>query len=72
MKLPLVLVFNKVDVASAKEPVEWMKDYDQFMEACKSRDTYLSTLSKQMALTFEEFYQNFKVLILGVSSFTQR
>jgi hypothetical protein len=46
MKLPMVLIFNKVDVASAKEPLEWIRDYDKFVEACKSRDTYLTTLSK--------------------------
>ncbi|CAD8171178.1 unnamed protein product [Paramecium octaurelia] len=67
-KLPMVIVFNKCDVADSKQPLEWLRNYDSFTEALKNKDTYLSTLSKQMVLTLEEFYNNFTVL--EVSSLT--
>jgi 50S ribosomal subunit-associated GTPase HflX len=64
----MVVVFNKCDVADSKIPLNWLRDYDSFTEALKNKDNYLSTLSKQMVLTLEEFYNNFTVL--EVSSLT--
>jgi hypothetical protein len=61
MKLPLVLVFNKCDAGDASLPLSWMEDYTKFQEALTQRGTYLSTLNKQMAMTLEEFYENFNV-----------
>ena len=31
MKLPMIVVFNKEDVADKKRVMEWMNDYDKFM-----------------------------------------
>ena len=33
MQLPLVVAFNKIDIASHEFAVEWMTDYDAFQEA---------------------------------------
>lgn len=30
-KLPIVVVFNKSDIADANVPIGWMKNFDQFM-----------------------------------------
>jgi signal recognition particle receptor subunit beta len=46
MKIPLVVAFNKCDVADAKIPLEWIENYEKFMEALSKRGNYLSTLNK--------------------------
>jgi hypothetical protein len=35
-QLPLVVCFNKTDVISHEFAVEWMKDYDAFVDALRS------------------------------------
>ena len=49
-KLPLLLVFNKVDVASHEFAVEWMRDYEAFSEALQKDTTYAATLSRSLSL----------------------
>ena len=31
MKLPMLIVFNKCDVADSAVPINWMKDFDSFI-----------------------------------------
>ena len=74
-KLPIVVVFNKSDIADANVPINWMQNFDQFMvcqyhhqdEIRKGKD-YLSTLSRSMALALDEFYTNLTVLYLLLRS----
>ena len=49
-QLPLLLVFNKVDVMAHGFAVEWMKDYDAFRAALKSDSTYAAELSASLCL----------------------
>jgi len=67
-KLPFLLVFNKIDVASHQTLIDWMKDIDIFTEALKADDSYMSTLTRSMSLVLEEFYQTLSYV--GVSAAT--
>lgn len=49
-KLPLLLVFNKVDVARHEFAVDWMRDYEAFSEALQKDTTYAATLSRSLSL----------------------
>lgn len=67
-RLPLLLVFNKVDVTPHDFAIEWMTDFDAFSAALDSDASYASTLSRSLSLVLEEFYQNLQTV--GVSAVT--
>jgi len=78
-KLPMILVFNKNDVKSEEEAVEWMRDFESFQAALKKEEEdeaengsggsgYMGSLLNSMSLVLEEFYNNLSVV--GVSSMT--
>jgi len=67
-RLPFVIVFNKVDVASHKFALKWMTDFDTLQEAVQHDGSYMSNLTRSMSLVLEEFYSNLKCV--GVSSVT--
>ena len=69
-KLPLVVVFNKIDVLDHSFAEKWMKDFDEFDASLAQVDTYLSSLSRSMSLVLEEFYSH--ILSIGVSALTQK
>jgi len=56
-QLPFLLVFNKIDVASAAFAVEWMQDSDTFAEALQADASYSASLARSMSLMLEEFYR---------------
>lgn len=62
-KLPLIAVFNKSDVQSTDVMIEWMKDYDKFIEAANKDESYLATLSHSLCLSLDEFYKDLNVII---------
>lgn len=64
-KLPFLLVFNKTDVASAAPLQEWMRDLDAFLDAIREHDSYMSSLSRSMALVLDEFYRAIKTVALS-------
>jgi ribosome biogenesis GTPase A len=69
-KLPMIVVFNKIDVLDHSFAEKWMKDFDEFDAALGQVDTYLSSLSRSMSLVLEEFYA--QILSIGVSALTQK
>jgi len=66
LKLPLVLAFNKVDVAPCDFAKEWMSDLDAFTEALQQERSYMGSLAQSMALMLEEFYAS--LTAVGVSA----
>lgn len=67
-KLPLLLVFNKVDVARHEFAVEWMRDYEAFSEALQKDTSYAATLSRSLSLVIHSCTMpRLKDLSLGLS-----
>ena len=67
-KLPLLLVFNKVDVARHEFALEWMTDFEAFSAALDADSSYSASLSRSLSLVLEEFYENLHAV--GVSAVT--
>jgi GPN-loop GTPase len=67
-KLPMLLVFNKIDAEKHSFAMEWMSDFDAYSAALDKDASYASTLSRSLSLVLEEFYQN--LTVCGVSALT--
>ncbi|CAK4032072.1 GPN-loop GTPase 1 [Lecanosticta acicola] len=74
-RLPMILVFNKTDVKSPDEAVDWMRDFEKFQDAVQQEEEqqgegggYMAPLLNSMSLVLEEFYNHLSVV--GVSSMT--
>lgn len=74
-KLPMILVFNKTDVKSEEQAVDWMRDFEKFQAAIQQEEEdhregggYMGPLLNSMSMVLEEFYNQLSVV--GVSSMT--
>lgn len=67
-RLPLVLVFNKVDVCPHTFATEWMQDFDAFAKALDADPSFSASFSRSLSLVLEEFYDN--IPSVGVSAAT--
>jgi len=68
--LPLVLVFNKTDVASADFAMEWINDFEKFQEALDEarNQTYMTSLNRSMGLVLDEFYRNLRAVAVSAAT----
>ena len=60
MKLPLLIAFNKSDLAKDSKVIEWMNDYESLQAELKKKDDYMSTFSSSLSLLLNEFYKTIK------------
>ena len=67
-RLPLLLVFNKVDVASHQFALDWMRDFEVLSSALDADGSYSSSLSRSLSLVLEDFYESLQAV--GVSAVT--
>lgn len=68
LKLPFILVFNKIDVEDCEFAEEWMRDFEAFQKALLDDQSYMASLMTSMNLVLEEFYSHLK--FAAVSSVT--
>ena len=68
MKLPLLIAFNKADIAKDSKVIEWMDDYESLQQVLRKKDDYMSTFSSSLSLLLNEFYKTIKYV--KVSSVT--
>ena len=71
-RLPLVVCFNKTDVASHEFCLEWMRDYDKFQEALddvSDAEGFYGSLTRSLSMALDEFYSGF-ANACGVSAVT--
>ena len=61
----MIVVFNKEDTSDKEILIEWMSDYDNLLDALRNESTYLSTLSKSMVLSLDEFYSDLKYVCVS-------
>jgi len=67
-RLPIVIVFTKIDIISHVYALEWMKNFESFEEALKANTSYMGNFTQSMGFLLEEFYNSFPCV--GVSSVT--
>lgn len=54
-RLPLLLAFNKADVAGADAVASWLTDWDALDAALSAEGSYAATLSRSLSLVLDEF-----------------
>lgn len=77
-KLPLIIIFNKIDVVPCSFAIDWMTNFDSFQEALDDLSSsstsntqnngYYTSLTRSLSLVLDEFYNQLNYV--GVSSIT--
>jgi GPN-loop GTPase len=70
-RLPIICVFNKIDTVSCEFALEWMADFETYLNAIESGGErgdeedrgagdgeYMGSLNRSLALVMDEFYKS--------------
>jgi hypothetical protein len=57
--LPMICAFNKIDVVSCVFALEWMNDFEVYLDALDSDDgeEYMGSMNRSLALVMDEYYR---------------
>ena len=55
-----MLLLNKSDLFDPARLLEWVGDYEKFLEALQEDPSYLATLSKSIVIHLSEFFELMK------------
>jgi GPN-loop GTPase len=58
IRIRLIVVLNKIDVAYPDRIKSWLKDFDSFQKAMEESSSFSSDLSRSLSICLEEFCQN--------------
>jgi len=67
-RLPILFLFNKIDITSIDFLREWLVDHDAFDTALNKENFFASSFARSLALTLDNFHQ--KISYMGVSALT--
>lgn len=58
-QLPLVCVFNKIDITPHEFAKKWIEDYESFQDALDENrsDDYMGSFNRSLSLAMEQFYR---------------
>ncbi len=69
-RLPIICVFNKIDTVSCEYALEWMTDFETYLNAIDGDSAhaevsrahadgeYMGSLNRSLALVMDEFYKS--------------
>jgi|TARA_B110000305_G_C19448583_1_gene646365 hypothetical protein len=58
LKIRIIIVINKIDVASAHRIKSWLGDFETFQKVVEESGTFSSDLNRSLSVCLEEFCQN--------------
>lgn len=58
LKIRIIIVVNKIDIASPHRIKSWLGDFESFKEVIEESGTFTSDLNRSLSVCLEEFCQN--------------
>ena len=56
-QLPFIVLLNKSDVQDPQKLLDWVNDYELFLDALQEDPSYLATLSRSIVIHLSEFFE---------------
>ena len=58
-QLPMICVFNKIDIQQCERVMDWMTSFESYQDALEqqSNEEYMGSLNRSLSLAMEEFYK---------------
>ena len=56
-QFPFIVLLNKSDVQDPQKLLDWVNDYELFLDALQEDPSYLATLSRSIVIHLSEFFE---------------